>query len=136
MKMLPNDYILVKELYHTFIFYSKEYNCIKVSFQPSAVIEKDQAEEIIIAIHDFAKDNKSYLLVDGMGDFISVDNSAMKAFSLARNKKHVSIATGLIAKGLASRMVGNFYINIHKTKSHTKLFKTEEKAYNWLFKQK
>lgn len=133
--MLPNDYILVKELFHTFIFYSEKYNCIKLSFQASAEIEKNEAEEIIIAVHEFAKDKKCYLLVDGMGDFISIDNSAMKAFSLARSKKKVSIATAIVTKGLASRMLGNFYINIYKTKSHTKLFKTQEKAYEWLFMQ-
>jgi hypothetical protein len=55
---------------------------------------------------------------------------ASPAYALKR------IATAIIVKTLATRLMGNFFIRFNKPPTPTRLFKTEEEAMTWLLRYK
>lgn len=88
-------------------------------------------EEDFLKINNLKKDEKIYVLIDMTNiSFEHIPKEVMNYMANSPYKKnHIKIA--LIASGLGQKLFGNFYLNVFKPESKTKIFSTVKDAFKW-----
>ncbi len=107
------------------------------------IIKMEVTEGVFIEIAEIKEVHKTNLELSGGKPFCVLLDTSNGYFSVspAGNKLLASpeyamkrIATAIIVKNLATRLMGNFFILFNKPPSPTSLFTTEEDAMIWLRK--
>ncbi len=86
--------------------------------------------EIIEARKKIQQGKKSLTLVD-MGKLWRVDKDARQR-GASQEMVELNSAIAIIAKSLANRLLGNFYIHVDKPDVPSKMCSSEEEAVAWL----
>lgn len=86
--------------------------------------------ENIHAVVSVSKGKRSPVLVD-IRDAVAIDKDARAYLSSDEVSKHQS-ACALIIESNLSRLIGNFFLGLNKTKFPTKLFTDVQSAELWL----
>lgn len=105
----------------------------RLCFLPNAVIELNNAEEIIAAYLEIVKkSNKTHLplLSDGRG-LKSISHEARNRFSSENAAKYI-LANAILVNSLPTRLIANFFIKFHKPTFPVKIFSSEKDAIKWL----
>lgn len=88
-------------------------------------------EEDFLKINNLRKDEKIYVLLNMTNtSFEHIPKEVMNYMANSPYKKyHIKIA--LIATGLGQKQFGNFYLNVFKPESKTKIFSTVKEDFKW-----
>lgn len=103
---------------------------IHIKVLPGAEIELDDAKEIRKEVLGVANGNKYAIFLDGTETF-EITSEARKLISEIDNASQ-RIAIAFYIKSLANKLAGNFFINVNKPFTPTKIFSTKESALAWL----
>jgi hypothetical protein len=111
------------------ISYNNISRILRIKILEGAEIEIADAIQNYEATLMLTRNDKYLVLVDGRVN-LSVSREA-RAFA-ARPKNNECIASAFVITSTANKLIGNFYINVNKPSTPTKIFSSEEKAIEWL----
>lgn len=115
----------------TNLFYFPSIKYLHLKLKADVTYSLRTVEEDFITINNLKKDEKIYVLID-MTDisFEYIPKEVMNYMANSPYKKnHLRIA--LIANGLSQKIFGNFYLNIFKPETNTKIFNCITDAFKW-----
>ena len=103
---------------------------LRISIFEQVDIELQDAIEMHQMLLEYSSNQMYCVLLDATKRF----NISSEARALIAGKEYSSerIATAFVTKSLANKLVGNFFINVNKPSTPTKIFATEESALVWL----
>lgn len=103
---------------------------IKLEVAEGIELEKDVAQQMIAGAVKLAKGDEYAILFDA-GKWGNISAEAREEF--AKSEKRMAVA--IVTKSLANKLLGNFFINVHKPKTSSRIFTEEETALEWLREQ-
>lgn len=107
-----------------------EPHIIKASVFEHVELELEDILEMKEETKELSEGNKFSVLLDATHNFLISSEARIKLSSAEYTKDRV--ATALVTKSLANKLIGNFFIKINKPASPTKLFAEELPALLWL----
>jgi hypothetical protein len=111
------------------ISYNSISRILRIKILEGAEIELADSLQNFEATKILTKQDKYLVLVDARVN-LSVSREA-RAFA-AQSKNDGCTACAFLITSTANKLIGNFYINVNKPLTPTKIFSTEEKAIEWL----
>jgi hypothetical protein len=111
------------------ISYNSISRVLRIKILEGAEIELADSLQNFEATKILTKQDKYLVLVDARVN-LSVSREA-RAFA-AQSKNDGCTACAFLITSTANKLIGNFYINVNKPITPTKIFSTEEKAIEWL----
>jgi hypothetical protein len=102
---------------------------LEVKIKEGAEIDAAQVHSNIEAIKEIT-DDRHPVLVDARVIFTITQEARELAAENSKNR----LAKAVLINSLATRLIGNFYINFHKPSIPTKIFTSREDAIEWLTK--
>jgi hypothetical protein len=111
------------------ISYNSIARILRIEILEGAEIELSDALQNYEATKILTKNDKYLILVDGRTS-LSVSREA-RGFA-AQSKNDGCTACAFIITSTANKLIGNFYINVNKPNTPTRIFSSEEKAIEWL----
>jgi hypothetical protein len=111
------------------ISYDSISRILRIEILENAEIELADALQNYEATKILTKRDNYLVLVDGRVN-LSVSREA-RTFA-AQSKNDGCTATAFIITSTANKLIGNFYINVNKPSTPTKIFSSEDKAIEWL----
>lgn len=106
----------------------------RVEFFNGADIELSDAMLINENLIRLSQGKKYCILLDAKNQFTTTPESREYVGSKERSIGRIAFA--IVAKSMANKLVGNFFIQFNKPVTPTKLFSDEESAMKWLIEQK
>lgn len=105
---------------------------IRISIKEDFEVELHDAQEMYRVIDENTGGAENLIFVKpGIGSTVSRD-----VRDFIRRKPSVSIAEAILVDNLAHRLMVNFITKFHRPDKKVKVFSSEEKAVDWLKKQK
>lgn len=104
----------------------------RTAVKPNAEVTIKEAKENSIAVNSLFTGQSFPLLIDARG-IRSISKEARDFFSLNNRSSFVNSFAILIESPL-SRIIGNFFMSLHKPRVPVKLFNSEQEALLWLKK--
>ena len=100
-----------------------------VKMKPGIEFDEIALEELFIASNQLAEFKKRHVIVDTRKSF----NSSPEVRNLYATDKYINYrySDSFIVNSLPMRLLVNFYISFNKPKIPTKMFNSEEKAFEW-----
>lgn len=77
-----------------------------------------------------SKGNKFAVLTDATNFFATT--SELRQLLASQEFTDLRFATAIVTQSMASKIIGNFFIKVNKPATPTKLFSSEEIAFEWL----
>jgi len=105
-------------------------NICRTKAKDGAEVHLKEARENSVAVLSFHRDKKYPILVDAT-QIKSIDKEARDFFSLQNRPSPVN-AIAIIIGSPISRVIGNFFIGLNKSRVPNKLFTAEKPAIEWL----
>ncbi|MCH8317012.1 MAG: STAS/SEC14 domain-containing protein [Bacteroidetes bacterium] len=110
--------------------YLRENGIIHCTYKKGSKEDLETSKENVEAIRKVAGYQKRPLLVDIRGN-VSQTKESRDYFSSDEVANYFS-TVALIIDGSISKVIGNFYMDINKPKTPTRLFTSEKEAMKWL----
>jgi hypothetical protein len=110
--------------------YNSNTRILRIKILEGSDIELADALQNHEATKMLTKKDNYLVLVDGRVS-LSVSREA-RAFAAQSKNDNQCIASAFLITSTANKLIGNFYINVNKPSTPTKIFSTEEKAVEWL----
>lgn len=117
------------ELNNSTCIYSKD-NLITVYIKPSSLIEATDVLEIRAANEKLTQ-GKSYVILMLVGEY-SVLSKEAREIASKQEYGNTRKAMAFVINGLPHRIIGNFFINVNKPPTPTKIFNSRKEAEEWL----
>ncbi|MCC6252846.1 MAG: hypothetical protein IT238_10325 [Bacteroidia bacterium] len=108
-----------------------EYGIVEIIFHPQFFGDLEDVKLVVERLSQFRVNNTPILLLAVYAEDNTFSPEATKYISSAENNKIVK-AEALVITGLATRIIGNFYLKINKPKRPSKLFTSRLAAIEWL----
>ena len=105
---------------------------LEVTYKEGLHITYEIAEKIVKDRLSFTKGEKMPAIIKSQG-VISIDKPAREYFASEKGIRDLS-ATAIIVNSDYSRLLGNFFVFVNKTKMPVKIFTDIEKSVIWLHK--
>jgi len=103
---------------------------LEVTYKEGLHITYEIAEKIVRDRLSFTKGKKMAVIIKSQG-VISIDKPAREYFASEKGIRDLS-ATAIIVNSDYSRLLGNFFVFVNKTKMPVKIFSDTQKAVKWL----
>jgi len=127
--MVVGKYIQLKKSLHTLIEINPP--IIKMEVGENEFLEVEDIKAVRKANLELSDGKPFCVLLDtGKGYF----NTSPDAFKLLASEEYTEkrMGTAIIAKSLATKIAGNFFIRFNKPPTPTRLFSSEKEAMKWL----
>jgi hypothetical protein len=105
----------------------------KLKIVEGVEIDVDDVREMRSVYLKFSGNKPFAILLDAAQPSTQTQEARILLASKEFSEKR--IAAGFVTRSLASKLIGNFFIQFHKPASPTRLFNDESEAFNWLQKQ-
>lgn len=112
--------------------YLYENTLVKVVTHENQVLDVEDMKEIQAARRKLV-DGKPYLIYSVTESFASITPEA-RLFGTQKEVIDERLALAIVVKTLTHRIIGNFFIQLHKKHTPAKLFSNEKDAVKWLMK--
>jgi hypothetical protein len=103
---------------------------VKVFIKPDLDFEKKDVDDIRNSIEKLSEGNRVLTLVDVSEN--TTGNSEVREYGSKEGANKYATATAYITDSLAQRIVVNFFINLYRKGTPTRIFNSEDKAIEWL----
>ena len=103
---------------------------VKCCIHDDSFLELDDAKENLSVIKKFGNGKPIPVLVDIRES--KGGSKESRAYFASEEAGKIQSACALLVSSPLSRLIGNFFIGLNKTKFPTKLFSNEEEAITWL----
>jgi hypothetical protein len=115
----------------TKLYYFPSYDYLHLILKDNVVYSLKNVQEDFLAINNLKKDKKIYVLLDMANtSYEHIPKDVMEYMANSPySKNHIKIA--LVTEGIGQKLVGNFYLNIFKPKTNSKIFNTVSDAFKW-----
>lgn len=112
-------------------FYFPSIKYVHLILKDNVIYSLQTVEEDFLSINELKKDEKIFVLIDMTNtSFEHIPKEVMNYMANSPYKaNHIKIA--LIATGLGQKLFGNFYLNVFKPESKTKIFSSIKDAFKW-----
>ena len=117
------------KLIHATIYVGDE-EIIETTLLKNSRIDVEKCEEIVAA-YDQLLENKKYLHLFLVEDFVTIDKGA-RSFSASERGLQYSKAEAYVFTSLAHKIIANFYLKFNKPAVPTRFFSTKNEALIWL----
>jgi len=107
-----------------------EKGIFRVHYLEGSTIDIPEKKELSRAYQEITKGEKSLFILKAQ-NHVSFTKEA-KEYSIRIESKQPFLAVALVAHNLAYQLIADFYFKFYKPKVTLKVFKTEEKAVEWL----
>lgn len=114
---------------HTFELYDN--HVVRLRIADGAEVDMEQALEAHELMKKLIAGRTCVLLIDLRGSQFNTSAEA-RDFASTKEGSSTRIADAILLDSLAQALVGNFYIRFNKPRIPTRIFKSEEKAMEWL----
>ncbi|NBG67214.1 DUF7793 family protein [Acidiluteibacter ferrifornacis] len=127
--------ILVKDIGIAKFYFNKELNILEIEYQANVNIGKEEVMEVLLTRAEIVKGSRVLVLVSITKEFINFTDEARSTFVNEQKKDATAFKMALLIKGLADKIVANFFIRYNKPIVPTKIFSKREKAIAWLLEE-
>lgn len=127
--------ILVKDIGIAKFYFNKELNILEIEYQANVNIGKEEVLEVLLTRAEIVKGSRVLVLVSITKEFINFTDEARSTFVNEQKKDATAFKMALLIKGLADKIVANFFIRFNKPIVPTKIFSKREKAIAWLLEE-
>lgn len=107
-----------------------EHNIIYVHVYENADMDVTDIVDVRIS-NEILAEGKEYFVLFDIGTYALISKEA-REFGAKQEFGELRKAMAIIVKSLSHRLLANFFININKPPTPTKVFNTKEKALEWL----
>ena len=107
-----------------------EDDLLRINFDANTLILAEDVHELLDITHKMGHGRKFKKLIT-LGEYTSADLAAIRLAGSEEGCKY-KIAEAYVIKGLAQRILVNFYMSVIKPLNPTKFFTNETDAQNWL----
>ena len=121
----------VKQYEFARLEYNESTNILIYRVKQDIVVDVYEINEMLKYVEEFMGYINHYAVID-FGDNLLSTSEARKAYALSPYIQKYRIADAFLVKSLAVRLVANFFINVTRPKTRTKLFTSETQALHWL----
>ncbi|MGZ3861952.1 MAG: DUF7793 family protein [Bacteroidia bacterium] len=104
---------------------------IKMEAEPSEFLEIEDVKLIRAANLELSGNMPFCVLLDTSKGYFNISHDANKLLA-SKEYSAMRIGTAILAKSVATRLAGNFFITVNKPATPTKLFSTHNEAIAWL----
>ena len=115
----------------TKLYYFPSYHYLHLVLKQNVDYTLKNVEEDFLTINNLKKDEKIYVLLDMT--HISFEHIPKEVMNYMANSpyrnNHIKVA--LVATGLGQKIFGNFYLNIFKPETNSKIFNSIIDAFKW-----
>ena len=127
--------ILVKDIGIAKFYFNTELNILEIEYQANVNIGKEEVLEVLLTRAEIVKGSRVLVLVSITKEFINFTDEARSTFVNEQKKDTTAFKMALLIKGLADKIVANFFIRFNKPIVPTKIFSKREKAIAWLLEE-
>lgn len=107
-----------------------DYNIIHVHVKHNADIDVDEIKEVRETNETLA-DGKPYVVLFEIAEFAFISKEA-REYGGENELGELRKAMAIVVKSMAHRILANFFINVNKPPTPTKVFNDKAKALEWL----
>ena len=118
--------ILVKDIGIAKFYFNKELNILEIEYQANVNIGKEEVLEVLLTRAEIVKGSRVLVLVSITKEFINFTDEARSTFVNEQKKDATAFKMALLIKGLADKIVANFFIRFNKPIVPTKIFSKRE----------
>jgi ADP-dependent phosphofructokinase/glucokinase len=115
----------------TRLYYFPDFKYLHLELKNNVEYSLQTVEEDFKTINDLKKDEKIYVLIDMTN--ISFDHIPKEVMKYLADSPYsiYQIKLALVATGLGQKIIGNFYLNVFKPETNTKIFNSIKDAFKW-----
>lgn len=107
---------------------------VHVTYLHGQIVDKQDKEEELRANLEITN-GKKHPFIFSFENYVTITKEA-KEHSIKIEKDQPYLAVAVVVQNLAYQLMADFYFKFYKPKIAYKVFKSEEKAVNWLLEQK
>jgi len=131
----PHTKFFVKDIGIAKFYFYKELNILEIEYQANVNIGREEVLEVLLTRAEIVKGSRVLVLVSITKEFINFTDEARSTFVNEQKKDTTAFKMALLIKGLADKIVANFFIRFNKPIVPTKIFSKREKAIAWLLEE-
>jgi hypothetical protein len=131
----PHTKFFVKDIEIAKFYFYKELNILEIEYQANVNIGREEVLEVLLTRAEIVKGSRVLVLVSITKEFINFTDEARSTFVNEQKKDATAFKMALLIKGLADKIVANFFIRFNKPIVPTKIFSKREKAIAWLLEE-
>jgi hypothetical protein len=125
----PVEILAKKELKASVVMLRND-GIMEYSIRPNLTMNVSDARDIVDATNELGGGKKYPLLINA-GNFSLVDTE-VRYYASSPEANRFTIASAILVRNIAQKLMGNAYIKFNKPPTPTRLFTDEQEAVRWL----